>query len=140
MRSLPIIGIYVFVILNLLKKIFPFLGVMLLIICGFAHTMYLLLSRPELIGVVPQGTSFTLRDPSQTLFKNDLMITENVGNNYFDDFFSSAKAVYFWTNGQWDQIDHWAFLPVTMITLFASFFFGYCYAEYYDRNHVRCCF
>ncbi|CAJ0846854.1 9016_t:CDS:10 [Entrophospora sp. SA101] len=122
MRSLPIIGIYVFVILNLLKKIFPFLGVMLLIVCGFAHTMYLLLSRPELIGVAPQGTSFTLRDPSQTLFKNDLVITENVENNYFDDFFSSAKAVYFWTNGQWDQIDHWDFLPVTIITLFASFF------------------
>nr|CAG8509721.1 8984_t:CDS:2 [Entrophospora candida] len=120
--ELVVIGIYVFVILNLLKKIFPFLGVMLLIVCGFAHTMYLLLSRPELIGVVPQGASFTLRDPSQTLFKNDLVITENVENNYFDDFFSSAKAVYFWTNGQWDQIDHWDFLPVTMITLFASFF------------------
>ncbi|CAJ0750965.1 18764_t:CDS:2 [Entrophospora sp. SA101] len=73
-------------------------------------------------GVAPQGTSFTLRDPSQTLFKNDLVITENVENNYFDDFFSSAKAVYFWTNGQWDQIDHWDFLPVTIITLFASFF------------------
>ncbi|CAJ0902562.1 4662_t:CDS:2 [Entrophospora sp. SA101] len=105
-----------------LELIFPFLGVMLLIVCGFAHTMYLLLSRPELIGVAPQGTSFTLRDPSQTLFKNDLVITENVENNYFDDFFSSAKAVYFWTNGQWDQIDHWDFLPVTIITLFASFF------------------
>ena len=43
-------------------------------------------------------------------------------DNYFVNIFTSMKTVYFWINGQWDQLDHWEFWPVTVLSVFGSIF------------------
>ncbi|CAG8447059.1 4522_t:CDS:2 [Rhizophagus irregularis] len=45
---------------------------------------------------------------------------DRVSDNYFSDFLQSIEAVYFWTNGRWDQVDQWNFLPVQALCFFAS--------------------
>ncbi|CAG8668869.1 8470_t:CDS:2, partial [Dentiscutata erythropus] len=48
---------------------------------------------------------------TQNLFPN-ITIQHNVdpttrSDNYFSTFASSVEAVYFWTNGRWDQLSNW---------------------------------
>ena len=55
-------------------------------------------------------------------------MTENVdvddkNDNFYSDIFTSIKAVYFWINGQWDQISLWPdFWPVVGLSVFGSLF------------------
>ncbi|RIA97100.1 hypothetical protein C1645_871584 [Glomus cerebriforme] len=124
MRSLQIIGEYVFIIINLSKRIAPFLGTMLVIICGLAHSMFILLSHPNNIDLVPNLTSYTLFNP---VTQENFILTQNIDvnspdDNLFADFFTSIKAVYFWINGQWDQINQWNFWPVDGLSIFGSLF------------------
>ncbi|RGB30076.1 hypothetical protein C1646_765830 [Rhizophagus diaphanus] len=124
MRSLQIIGEYVFLIINLSKRIAPFLGTMLVVICGLAHSMFILLSRPNDINLIPNQNTYTLLN---TATQENYTLTQNIdvnsdNDNIFHNFFTSIKAVYFWINGQWDQIDQWNFWPVVGLSIFGSLF------------------
>jgi hypothetical protein len=69
----------------------------------------------------PDGQNFALFDaetganvaPNITI--NETFNVNQVSDNYFSDFWQSIVAVYFWTNGRWDQVDQWNFLPVEII-------------------------
>ncbi|GBC00054.1 hypothetical protein RclHR1_03720015 [Rhizophagus clarus] len=124
MRSLQIVGEYVFIIINLSKRIAPFLGTMLVVICGLAHSMFILLSHPNDINLVPNQNTYTLLN---TATQESYTFTQNIdvnsdNDNLFHNFFTSIKAVYFWINGQWDQIDQWDFWPVVGLSIFGSLF------------------
>lgn len=90
---------------NLIAKIFFFFR-------------YILLRLPESIDLVPDGQNFALFNadtgdniaPDITI--NQTFEVGKVSDNYFSSFWQSIVAVYFWTNGRWDQVDQWNFFPV----------------------------
>lgn len=83
-----------------------------------------MLSRPNDINLIPDQNTYTLLN---TATQESYTLTQNIdvnsdNDNLFHNFFTSIKAVYFWINGQWDQIDQWNFWPVVGLSIFGSLF------------------
>jgi hypothetical protein len=83
-----------------------------------------LLSHPGDINLAPNKIAYTLLN---TATQESYIFTQNVdvnndNDNLFHNFFTSIKAVYFWINGQWDQIGQWDFWPVVCLSIFGSLF------------------
>ncbi|KAF0448101.1 transient receptor potential cation channel subfamily a member 1-like isoform x1 [Gigaspora margarita] len=119
---------YIYIIVNILKKIWPFLAFMLIVVLGIGHAMYLLLRNPPQINLDPSGTSFIIQnasDPNSPNAFSGLVITQSydtfdINDNYFSNFWKSLESVFFWINGRWDQLDQWNFIPIDILTLLAS--------------------
>ncbi|GBC24973.2 hypothetical protein GLOIN_2v1867698 [Rhizophagus irregularis DAOM 181602=DAOM 197198] len=118
---------YINISLNIIRRVFYFFVFMLIFIIAIAHSMYILLRSPESIDLVPDGgQNFALFNavtgdniaPNITI--DQTFDVDRVSDNYFSDFLQSIEAVYFWTNGRWDQVDQWNFLPVQALCFFAS--------------------
>src|SRR5206468_3345078 len=88
---------------------------------------YILLKSPQQIGVVPNGDQYqiTSTNPNTNSLYSDISIQQtfdlgSTSDNYFSDFPQSVKAVYFWLNGRWDQLERWNFWPVDVLSILAS--------------------
>ncbi|CAG8549358.1 11986_t:CDS:2 [Funneliformis mosseae] len=120
-------GAYIYIVMNILQNITSFLIFILLVVLGFGHTMFILLSNTDRIGIKPNGSSFRIYDENGDLVPGltNLVINQefdvnSTSDNYFTNFFKSIEAVYFWTSGRWDQLDQWDFWPVDVFSIIAS--------------------
>ncbi|RHZ77967.1 hypothetical protein Glove_168g14 [Diversispora epigaea] len=57
----------------------------------------------------------------KTLLYSDITINQIIDkssqlDNYYSNFLSSVEAVFFWTNGRWDQLGQWNNLAVDFMT------------------------
>ncbi|CAG8609681.1 2576_t:CDS:2, partial [Scutellospora calospora] len=121
---------YIYIIMNILKKIWPFLAFMLIVVLGIGHAMYLLLRNPPEIDLVPSLLNYMILNASDTnsstnnLFPGVIISQAfnplDISDNYFSSFWKSLESVFFWINGRWDQLDQWNFIPIDILTLLAS--------------------
>ncbi|GBB91622.1 hypothetical protein RclHR1_00190035 [Rhizophagus clarus] len=116
-------GAYIYIIVNILKQIIPFLIFILVVVLGFGHAMFVLLNDTEGIGIDPNGSSFTISDENgQTLpyTVDQKFDVKSISDNYFTNFVKSVESVFFWTGGRWDQLEQWNFWPVDVYSIIAS--------------------
>ncbi|CAG8505382.1 15596_t:CDS:2 [Funneliformis mosseae] len=120
-------GAYIYIVMNILQNITSFLIFILLIVLGFGHTMFILLSNTDKIGIKPNGSSFKFYNgngeqaPGLTnLLINQEIDVNSTSDNHFAKIFKSIEAVYFWINGRWDQLDQWDFWPIDFFSIIAS--------------------
>ncbi|CAG8457718.1 5946_t:CDS:2, partial [Dentiscutata heterogama] len=102
---------------------------MLIVVFGFGHAMYILLSDPTEDPVQSQFSvdSYLIKNASnltQNLFPN-FVIQHDVdptsrSSNYFSTFASSVEAVFFWTNGRWDQLSNWDSTAIDIMSILGS--------------------
>ncbi|CAG8653493.1 8318_t:CDS:10 [Dentiscutata erythropus] len=119
---------YIYIIMNILQKIWPFLAFMLIVVFGIGHAMYLLLRNPPQIDLVASGQSYLIlnaSDPNSPNLFPDVMVSQtsdpfSITDNYFSNFWKSIESVFFWINGRWDQLNQWNFIPIDIVTLLAS--------------------
>ncbi|CAG8696094.1 4459_t:CDS:2, partial [Gigaspora rosea] len=122
-------GHYIYIINNILNEIWPFLTFMLIVIFGFGHAMYILLSNPaeDPVKSLYSFDTYSIRNSSnssQNLYP-DIKILHDVdltsgSSNYFANFFTSVEAVFFWTNGRWDQLSNWNSVAVNVMNILGS--------------------
>ncbi|PKK67593.1 hypothetical protein RhiirC2_852042 [Rhizophagus irregularis] len=96
---------YINISLNIIRRVFYFFVFMLIFIIAIAHSMYILLRSPESIDLVPDG--------GQNFALFNAVTGDNIAPNITID-------QTFDTNGRWDQVDQWNFLPVQALCFFAS--------------------
>ncbi|CAH1764504.1 7090_t:CDS:10, partial [Entrophospora sp. SA101] len=120
-------GNYIYIVVNIMKNVWPFISFMLIVVLGFGHAMYILLKSPQEIGVEPDGNQYHIKstDPNVNSLYNNVLIEQsfnlsNTNDNSFSNFAQSTKAVYFWINGRWDQLEQWDFWPVDVLSILAS--------------------
>ncbi|RHZ79985.1 hypothetical protein Glove_139g299 [Diversispora epigaea] len=116
-------GRFVYIIISILNTIWPFFAFMLSAIVAFGHAMFILLRYDDSRF---QNTIYKFNDTSNGngLYSN-ITIYQDVDtssrlDNYYSHFYSSVEAVFFWTNGRWDQLDQWDYLPVDAMSILGS--------------------
>ncbi|RGB26521.1 hypothetical protein C1646_770335 [Rhizophagus diaphanus] len=125
LRLIPVIGIYIYHVIIVFKKIFPFFTFMAIVILAFAHTMIALLKNPANIrtkdstysGVVTNSLTDELLNIK---LKSDFDPTSS--DNPFTSFSEAIMATYFWTSDNWIQRDEFDFWAVDIYTFIASVF------------------
>ncbi|CAH1766525.1 2254_t:CDS:2, partial [Entrophospora sp. SA101] len=123
LRFFSITGYYIYIIINIVRIVWPFIAFMCIVVLGFGHAMYVLLRYPDEIGVAPDGNQYQYIDPATnaTVSIDAYYQLGKINDNQFSNFFTSVFAVYFWINGRWDQLDQWmAFVPANVLSIGAS--------------------
>ncbi|CAG8827646.1 20384_t:CDS:1, partial [Dentiscutata erythropus] len=59
-----------------------------------------------------QRSTYKVEDTSDPGLYSNIEITQVIDkssylDNYYSHILSSVAAVFFWTNGRWDQLDQW---------------------------------
>ncbi|CAG8443013.1 9129_t:CDS:2 [Funneliformis caledonium] len=82
-------GAYIYIVMNILQNITSFLIFILLVVLGFGHTMFILLSNTDRIGIKPNGSSFRIYDENgdlvpglNNLYPSCYDFTKYVDRNY----------------------------------------------------------
>ncbi|RGB24235.1 hypothetical protein C1646_773379 [Rhizophagus diaphanus] len=119
------IGIYIYYVIFILKTIRPFFWIVLIVILGFAHTMFVLLRNPTNIVTKDSKYSGNATNPltNETFnitLKSDFDPTSS--DNPFTSLSRAIMATYFWTSDNWVQRDEFDFWAVDAYTLIASIF------------------
>ncbi|CAG8593274.1 6937_t:CDS:2, partial [Funneliformis mosseae] len=116
-------GNFIYIIINIMRNVWPFIAFMGIVVFAHGHAMYLLLRNPDGIDVKPNGSQFTVTDlngvPQNQLISQSFNLSDPT-DNYFANFGQSVAAVYFWINGRWDQLEQWDFWPVGLLSFIAS--------------------
>ncbi|CAG8570031.1 12296_t:CDS:2, partial [Acaulospora morrowiae] len=91
---------FIYIMTNILKKVWPFLAFMLIVVFGIGHAMYLLLRNPTQINLAPNGSSYLITNSSDTtdnLYPNitvsQTFDVSSVNDNYFSSFWKSIESV-----------------------------------------------
>ncbi|CAI2171670.1 19816_t:CDS:10 [Funneliformis geosporum] len=116
-------GNFIYIIINIMRNVWPFIAFMGIVVFAHGHAMYLLLRNPDGIDVTPNGSSFNVMDQNGVYQNFTIEQSFNLSNptdNYFSNFGQSVAAVYFWINGRWDQLEQWDFWPVGLLSFIAS--------------------
>ncbi|CAG8495577.1 2596_t:CDS:2 [Diversispora eburnea] len=77
---------------------------MLIVVFAFGYAMFILLNHADDL----QIPTYKIKDISNSDFYSNITIYQNVDkssrlDNFYQHFISSKEAVFFWTNGRWDQ-------------------------------------
>ncbi|CAJ0755783.1 24458_t:CDS:2, partial [Entrophospora sp. SA101] len=64
LRFFSITGYYIYIIINIVRIVWPFIAFMCIVVLGFGHAMYVLLRYPDEIGVAPDGNQYQYIDPA----------------------------------------------------------------------------
>ena len=69
--------------------------------------------------------TYKINDTSNSDLYSNITIYQNVDkssrlDNYYSNFFSSVEAVFFWTNGRWDQLNQWNSFAVIAMSILGS--------------------
>ncbi|CAI2202165.1 9088_t:CDS:2, partial [Funneliformis geosporum] len=87
-----------------------------IVVIAFGHAMHILLEKPTLLALIPNGDTYNITSSSipglvntkiEQVFELDKPI-----ENYYTNFLSSVMGVYFWVLGRWDQLEEWDFWPI----------------------------
>ncbi|UZO23198.1 uncharacterized protein OCT59_015542 [Rhizophagus irregularis] len=126
LRLISIIGIYIYHVIIIFKKIFPFFLFMLIVILSFAHTMFILLRDTKNIKIKETTYIGSAADVvTNTTFNIELETVydpKSKEDNPFSFFPTAIEAAYFWIGGNLNQRDTFDFWPVDLVSLIASIF------------------
>ncbi|RHZ44937.1 hypothetical protein Glove_707g30 [Diversispora epigaea] len=116
-------GRFIYIIKSILKTIWPFFAFMLIVIFAFGHAMFILLDRAEDDSLVVP--TYKINDASNPDIYSNITIYQDVDkssrlDNYYSDLLSSIIAVFFWTNGRWDQLNQWDSFYVIAMSILGS--------------------
>ncbi|RGB37948.1 hypothetical protein C1646_23598 [Rhizophagus diaphanus] len=122
LRYFAVTGNFIYIIINIVRNVWPFIAFMGIVVLAHGHAMYLLLREPEKIGLEPDGTQFDLQNNNGITIGSihQTFDLNKATDNYFANFAQSVVAVYFWINGRWDQLQQWNFWPVSLLSFIAS--------------------
>ncbi|CAB4389940.1 unnamed protein product [Rhizophagus irregularis] len=125
LRLISDIGIYIYYVVFIFKTIRPYFWFMLIVILGFAHTMFVLLREPTNIKTKDstysgKATNSLTNETLDIELKSDFDPTSS--DNPFTSFFTAIEAAYFWINGDWVQRDEFDFWVIDVYTFIASLF------------------
>src|SRR6185436_4261536 len=72
-----------------------------------------------------QVPTYKIKDTSNPDLYSDITINQIIDkssrlDNYYSNFLSSVEAVFFWTNGRWDQLGQWDNLAVDLMSILGS--------------------
>ncbi|RHZ80155.1 hypothetical protein Glove_139g119 [Diversispora epigaea] len=114
-------GRYIYIIQSILKTIWPFFAFMLIAILAFGHAMFILLNYAGDL----QITTYKVKDDLNPDLYSNITIYQDVDkssrlDNHYGNFISSIEAVFFWTNGRWDQLDQWDNYAVDVVSILGS--------------------
>ncbi|PKY52149.1 hypothetical protein RhiirA4_469605 [Rhizophagus irregularis] len=126
LRLLPVIGIYIYHVIIIIKTIFPFFIFMAIVIFAFAHTMFVLLRNATDIKTKDStfsgtATNSLTNEILDIKFKSDFDPTSS-SDNPFTTFSRAIMTTYFWTSDNWVQRDQFYFWAVDLYTFIASIF------------------
>ncbi|RGB23517.1 hypothetical protein C1646_774371 [Rhizophagus diaphanus] len=111
-------GAYIYIINNILKQIIPFLLFILLFAFGIGLSMFALLKNKN---IKPEGTTYQFVVNGKDIFEMKQKIdVDDQSDNYYANLLKSIEAVFFWTNGRWDQLDQWNIWEVDVISIIGS--------------------
>ncbi|RHZ44909.1 hypothetical protein Glove_707g4 [Diversispora epigaea] len=115
-------GRFIYIITSILRTIWPFFVFMLITIFAFGHAMFILLDRADDSLVIP---TYKIKDTSNPDIYSNITIYQDVDktsrlDNYYSDLLSSIIAVFFWTNGRWDQLNQWDSFAVIAMSILGS--------------------
>ncbi|CAG8621252.1 11720_t:CDS:2, partial [Diversispora eburnea] len=107
-------GRFIYIVTSIMNTIWPFLSFMLIAILAFDEES---LQRP----------TYQINDtsnPGSGLYSN-ISVTQVIDkssylDNYYSHILTSVAAVFFWTNGRWDQLDQWDNYSVIIISMLGS--------------------
>ncbi|CAG8456704.1 7997_t:CDS:2 [Diversispora eburnea] len=114
-------GRFIYIIQSILRTIWPFFAFMLIVILAFGHAMFILLNYADDL----QIPTYKINDTSNSDLYSNITIYQDIDkssrlDNYYSNFFSSVEAVFFWTNGRWDQLDQWDSYAVDVMSILGS--------------------
>ncbi|RHZ80017.1 hypothetical protein Glove_139g243 [Diversispora epigaea] len=117
-------GRFIYIIQSILKTISPLLAVMFIVILAFDHAMFILLNHVNDL----QIPTYKIKDTSNSDLYSNITIYQDIGkssrlDNYYSNFVSSVEAVFFWTNGRWDQLNQWNSYAVDVISILGGIVF-----------------
>ncbi|CAG8483301.1 8760_t:CDS:2 [Diversispora eburnea] len=116
-------GRFIYIITSILNNIWPFFAFMLIAILAFGHAMFLLLNHADDESL--QRSTYKVEDTSDPGLYSNIEITQVIDkssylDNYYSHILSSVAAVFFWTNGRWDQLGQWDNYSVIIISILGS--------------------
>ncbi|GES77852.1 hypothetical protein GLOIN_2v1870320 [Rhizophagus clarus] len=94
------------------------------IVFGFGHAMFILLSNTQNIGIQPNGSTYLLNNTinGEQYEMDQTFDVHSTSDNFYTDFIKSVESVFFWTGGRWDQLEQWTFWPVDIYSIIGSIF------------------
>ncbi|PKK61042.1 hypothetical protein RhiirC2_817389 [Rhizophagus irregularis] len=110
-------GAYIYIIDNILKQIIPFLLFIFLFAFGIGFSMFALLKDNY---IEPEGTTYQYVNGEDTIEMKQKINIDDQSDNYYANLPKSIEAVFFWTNGRWDQLDQWNIWEVDVISIIGS--------------------
>ncbi|RHZ50229.1 hypothetical protein Glove_503g23 [Diversispora epigaea] len=116
-------GRFIYIIKNILNTIWPFFAFMLIAVLAFGHAMFILLNYVDDSSL--RIATYKIKDTSNPDLYSNITIYQDVDksdrlDNYYSQFVSSVEAVFFWTNGRWDQLDQWDIYAVDVMSILGS--------------------
>ncbi|RHZ60330.1 hypothetical protein Glove_355g38 [Diversispora epigaea] len=116
-------GRFVYIITSILNTVLPFFAFMLSAVVAFGHAMFITLRRSGSHRV--HTPTYKIEDTSNSHLYSTVNIKQDFDgsnrlDNHYSNFFSSIEAVFFWTNGRWDQLDQWDNYAVDVISILGS--------------------
>ncbi|RHZ80208.1 hypothetical protein Glove_139g191 [Diversispora epigaea] len=114
-------GHFIHIVKSILRTIWLFFVVMLIVVIAFGHAMFILTDYVDDL----QIPTYKIKDTSNSDLYSNITIYQNVDksfrlDNYYSNFVSSVEAVFFWTNGRWDQLNQWDNYAVDVMSLLGS--------------------
>ncbi|CAI2164382.1 16680_t:CDS:10 [Funneliformis geosporum] len=119
-RYIKVFATYIRIIINIIKKVVPFLFFMLIMTVAFGHAMHIILKDPKRIGLEPSGDSFVINSPADGMTLTQEFDIDKPIDNYYVSFPYAVMGVYFWNLGRWDQLEVWDFWPIHVFSIGAS--------------------
>ncbi|CAG8606035.1 65_t:CDS:2 [Diversispora eburnea] len=114
-------GRFIHIIQTILNITWPFLAALFIVVVAFGHAMFILLNYADYF----QIPTYKIKDASNSDLYSNITIYKNINkfsrlDNYYSHFVSSVEAVFFWTNGRWDQLDQWNSYAVDVMSVLGS--------------------
>ncbi|RHZ53546.1 hypothetical protein Glove_441g67 [Diversispora epigaea] len=116
-------GRFIYIVQSILNTVWPFLVLMFIVVLAFGHAMFILLNYADDSSL--QITAYKMKDTSNPDLYSNISIYQDINkssrlDNHFSSFVSSTEAVFFWTNGRWDQLDQWDNYAVDVMSILGS--------------------
>ncbi|RHZ60332.1 hypothetical protein Glove_355g30 [Diversispora epigaea] len=116
-------GRFVYIITSILNTVLPFFAFMLSAVVAFGHAMFITLRRSSYRRV--HTPTYKIEDTSNSHLYSTINIKQDFDgsnrlDNHYSNFFSSIEAVFFWTNGRWDQLDQWDNYAIDVMSILGS--------------------
>ncbi|RHZ78106.1 hypothetical protein Glove_168g142 [Diversispora epigaea] len=123
LRYFEVPGRFVYIIISILNTVLPFFAFMLSAVLAFGHAMFIALRYMEDQSL--HFPTYKIEDASNSSSYSNITIKQDIDESYrldnlYSSFVSSVEAVFFWTNGRWDQLNQWDNYAIDVISILGS--------------------